>query len=111
MQINPIAAEQYKELCQLSWSKCHGDEKLLCHKIQRAVQLGEVIHDFQNGFKTVRYHYLNFFVDNDEVIMMWRDTLSKPFHVTEDDKCLYDEVVLQKKYSPKLLKLVTMITS
>lgn len=89
LKINGVVRGQYKQMCSKSWYKCNGDEKELDFKIRRAVDLGKHTYTYKNGCKIIRYHFLNFLIDDNEIMTMWKDSSRPPYHVSEDLKKEY----------------------
>jgi hypothetical protein len=107
LKVNGVAKGQYKQLCQLSWGKCKGNENLLVYKIRRAVDLGTKTHSYNNGCTIVRYYSLNFLVGSNEIMTIWRDDSRHTVQVKADVKAIHKEIILNQIVpKEKLMEIV-----
>lgn len=107
LKVSGVAKGQYKQLCPLSWDKCKGNEYMMLYKIRRAVDLGKQTHKYQNGCRIVRFHHLNFLVDQNEIMTIWKDDSRPRVAVNETLKALHKEIVLNQVVPrEKLLEIV-----
>lgn len=111
MKINGIVKGEYKKKCPVSWHRCKGNEKLLEHKIRRAVDLGEKTYVYENGCYIIRYQVLNFLIDkdNNEIMTMWKDKTRPKVEISEEIKDLYDDIFLHRKISKEIIELAKVL--
>lgn len=99
LKVSNVVKEQYKVNCPISFVKCEGDENLLEYKIRRAVNLGENRYIDQDGSKIIRYHYLNFKINDEIINEMFKDKTRPEVHVDEEVKELHKKLFFDLKLS------------
>ena len=93
MRVKQKVIDQYKALCKHSAAKCSNDSEIV-GKVHRSITLGQVTAIKNGGdMLVVRYYDLDFTINKNVIVNVWRNRKVAPVLIDEEVKNQYNESI------------------